>query len=360
MNEDLVRQDIIQALDDIRQPAENLVRSSIAAVRADRNRPVVPRLAGVIGVVITAAVIAAMIGTASFKHSAPPSVAERSATLTCALPVGTDQGPGLLMFPSGGFRRAEAPAGTSTAYNSTTRNWLATEPQGVAADGNLIALLDNTKGGGQRLRLETAGGKLLYSRDGVMRILGWRSTGILLVTTVDAPARLLQISQDGREDWIDPLSNATILWRFVAGKYVWGVRLPYSDPQLRIIVRLDLMSKAVTDWYSMQTSAFNDSGAGPILGLTLDGYPIVPQANTDSRSAVYGIWSKDAATAFYVSGGDEVTPSVFWPLDAISGTAGIWVTTSDGQLYHSSGTSTLDPVKLPTGLHVLSFAGNCK
>jgi hypothetical protein len=265
----------------------------------------------------------------------------------------------LLSFPSGTFRPARLPAAAATAYDPATHTWLATEPQGVSLDGKLVALLDNKKGDKQTLRLETSSGKLLYSRDLVMRILGWSSDGSLLVTTVDAPARLLRISRDGRAAWIDPLSNATTMWSFAAGQYVWGVALPYpGPPQGRMVVRLDLATGTVTDWYAMLPGSFNDSGFGPILGLTSDGYPIVPDLNTDSQAGVLAITAPQAPTPIHIANWPD-SPSSFGPSDAISDAHGIWLTTTDGQLYWSSGSADLQLVKVVGSVPVYAFAGVC-
>jgi len=74
---------------------------------------------------------------------------------------------------------------------------------------------------------------------------------------------------------------------------------------------------------------------------------------------VYALRAQDTATPIYVSNGDEMTPSLFWPLGAAGGSNGIWVTTSDGELYRSSNPGSLVLINLPSGLHVLSLAGSC-
>ncbi|MGH7759888.1 MAG: hypothetical protein ACREOY_00515 [Candidatus Dormibacteraceae bacterium] len=363
MSESLIRKDVVDAIDEIRKPPTAVIPAVIAAIHLEHSNSKAPRIATAIAVVLTIGVVSALFAVASFRNAntAGSSRSVQAGSATCELPVRTDQGPGLLMYPSGSFRPASLPAAAATAYNPATHSWLATEPQGISPDGKLVALLDNKKGHKQTLRLETSSGKLLYSRDLVMRILGWSSDGSLLVTTVDAPARLLRINRDGRTDWIDPLSNATTMWSFAAFQYVWGVALPYPDahPE-RVVVRLDLLTRTVTNWYAMPLDSFNDSGGGPILGVTSDGYPIVPQLKTDSQSAVYVIRSKDTAIPLYVSSGDEMTPSLFWPSDATSGSKGTWVTTTDGELYRSSGAGSLELVNLQSGLHVLSLGGTCR
>jgi len=362
MSESLIRQDVVDAIDDIRKPPRAVIPTVIAALHPEPSSSKAPRFAAAIAVVLTIGVVAVFLAVASFRNegTAVSSRSAKAGSTSCELPVRTDQGSGLLTYPSGAFRPASLSAAAATAYNPATHSWLATEPQGVSPDGKLVALLDNKKGGMQTLRLETSSGKLLYTRDLVLRILGWSSDSSLLVTTVDTPARLLRISREGRPAWIDPLSNATTIWSFAAGQYVWGVALPYpGPPQGRMVVRLDLATGTVTDWYAMLPDSFNDTGRGPILGLTSDGFPVVPQLKTDSQSAVYAIRSKDTATHLYVSSGDEMTPSLFWPSDTVSGSTGTWVATTDGELYRLSGPGMLERVNLPSGLHVMSFAGSC-
>ena len=363
MNETLIRDEIVEAIDEIRRPPGHLVAASMSAVRADRIRHTNPRFAGAVAVLITAAVIAVLIGASTLRHTATsrPATQPPIGSSVCSIPVGTDQGPGFVELPSGVFRPAGLPAASATTYNSATHKWLPTEPQGVSPDGKIVALLDNAKGHNQTLRLETSTGTLLYTRINVMRILGWSSDGNLLITTVDYPARLLKISADGRHaDWIDPVGNETATWSVARGQYVWGVALPYPDPdQHREVVRLDLATNAVSDWYAMLPDSFNDSGYGPILGLSSDGYPIVPQLKTDSRSAIYVIRSKDTPTPVYLSSGDEMKPNLFWPEDALDGKSGLMVTTTDGELYASLGSTGLNLVQVSNFVHVYSFAGGC-
>jgi hypothetical protein len=362
MSESLINQDVVDAIDEIRTPPTSVIPSVMASIHSEPFGSRAPRIATAIAVVLTIGVVSVLFAAASNRNvtKVGPSRSAQTGSATCELPVHTDQGSGLLMYPSGGFVPVSLPTAAAIAYNPATRSWLATQPQGVAPDGKLVALLNNKKGGKQTLRLETSSGKLLYSRDLVLRILGWSLDGSLFVTTVDAPARLLRISRDGRPEWIDPLANEMTMWAFVGGHYAWGVAVPYPDPLgERVVVRLDLTTAAVTDWYAMLPDSFNDSGYGPILGLTSDGYPIVPQLKTDSQSAVYVIRSKDTVTPLYVSSGDELTPSLFWLEDATGGSNAIWVTTTDGELYRSSGPGTLERVNLPNGLHVLSFGGSC-
>jgi hypothetical protein len=361
MNENLIAPEIIEAIDEIRRPAPNLLAGSMTAVRASGRRSKVPTFTAAIAAGIAAAVIVAFVGAASLRNAAMTreSVRPQIGLPSCTLPVRTDQGPGLLAIPSGTFRSAGLPASQATAYNPATHSWLPTQPEGVSPDGKLVAILDNKKFHNSTLQLQKSTGQVLYSRDHVMRILGWSSDGNLLVTTVDAPTRLLRISRDGTgADWVDPLSNTWTTWSFVAGQYVWGVAMPYPDPeQRRIVVRLNLATRAVDDWYAMRPDSFNDNGYGPIFGLTSDGYPIVPQTKSDARSAVFVIRAKDSPTPISVASGGEVTPSAFWPEDAVGDKHGIWVTT--GELYWSSGTSELQPVKVPASLHIYSFGGSC-
>jgi hypothetical protein len=363
MSETPIREEIVEAIDDIRRPPGHLVAASMSAVRADRSRHTNPNFAGAVAVLITAAVIAVLIGVSTLRHTATSRPSSQPLTVgsVCSIPVGTDQGPGLVELPSGVFRPTGLPAASATAYNPATHKWLATEPQGVSPDGKIVALLDNAKGHNQTLRLETSTGTLLYLRINVMRILGWSSDGSLMITTVDSPARLLKIAADGRHaDWIDPVGNETTMWSFARGQYAWGVALPYPDAdQHREVVRLDLATNSVSDWYAMLPGTFNDGGYGPIPGLTSDGYPIVPQLKTDSRSAIYVIRAKDTPTPVYLSSGDEMKPNLFWPEDAVDGKSGLMVTTTDGELYASLGSTGLSLVQVSNSVHVYSFAGGC-
>jgi hypothetical protein len=363
MNETQTKQDVVDAIDAIRRPPRNLLEDSMSAVRAERKGSVVPRFAALVAIAIAVATIALLVGVASLRRGVAPPVPARppAGSVICSLPLLTDQGSGLLALPSGAFHSAGVPDVAATAYDQFTHKWLPTQPEGVSPDGKLVAILDNTKGHNLAFRLETSSGKLLYSRDQVMRILGWSSDGSLLVTTVNPAARLLRISPDGTTaDWIDPVGYQQItMWSFAAGQYVWGMALPYPDPnRQRIVVRLDLVTRTVTNWYAMPVDSFNDSGGGPILGLTADGYPIVPQLKTDSQPAVYVIRSKDNATPIYV-GGSRMTASNFWPFHAVSGRYGTWVATTDGALYGSSDTSHMQRVELSNSIHVFAFGGSC-
>jgi|GEM_PF-2412393 len=363
MNETLIRDEIVEAIDDIRRPPGHLVAASMSAVRAERSRHTNPNFASAAAVLITAAVIAVLVVASTLRHAANsrPATQPRIGGSVCSIPVRTDQGPGFVELPSGLFRPAGLPAASATAYNPATHKWLPTDPQGVSPDGKIVALLDNAKGHNQTLRLETSTGTLLYMRINVMRILGWSSDGSLMITTVDFPARLLKIAADGRHaEWIDPVGNETTMWSFARGQYVWGVALPYQDPdQHREVVRLDLATNSVSDWYAMLPDSFNDTGYGPILGLSSDGYPIVPQLKTNSRSAIYVIRSKDAPTPVYVSSGDEMTPNLFWPEDASDGKSGLMITTTDGELYASLDSTGLSLVQVPNSVRVYSFAAGC-
>jgi hypothetical protein len=363
MTETLTKQDVVDAIDEIRRQPRDLLEDSMSAVRAERKGEVVPRFAALVAIAIAVAMIAVLAGVASLRRGvAPPAPARPPArSVICQLPLLTDQGSGLLALPSGAFHPAGVPDVAATAYDQFTHKWLPTQPEGVSPDGKLVAILDNTKGHNLAFRLETTSGKLLYSRDQVMRILGWSSDGSLMVTTVNPATRLLRISPDGtRADWIDPIGYQQItMWSFATGQYVWGTALPYPDPnQQRIVVRLDLVTRTVTNWYAMPVDSFNDSGGGPILGLTSDGYPIVPQLKTDSQPAVYVIRSKDTATPIYIAG-NRMTASNFWPFHAISGRYGTWVATTDGALYRSSDTSHLQWVELANSMHVFAFGGSC-
>ncbi len=73
---------------------------------------------------------------------------------------------------------------------------------------------------------------------------------------------------------------------------------------------------------------------------------------------VYVVRSANTATPVYVNKGDETTPSMFWPEDAIDGSRGLMVTTVDGELY-TSGSAGLELVSASRSLHVFSFAGGC-
>ncbi|HEY1419256.1 MAG TPA: hypothetical protein VGG90_00940 [Candidatus Dormibacteraeota bacterium] len=365
MNESLIKEQVIEAIDEIRRPAPHLLASSMARVRAQTSPRTAPRFAAYVAVFIAVAVVTVLVGVPALRHAMAPHTASPvpGVDAACSLPVRTDQGPGILEFPTAVFHPAGLPAATATAYNPATHKWLPTEPQGISADRQRVALLDTAAGHNLAFQLETADGKLLYSRQNVISILGWSSANAVLVTALDPAgrARLLQISGDGRQTkWIDPLSNATTTWSFVAGHYVWGVALPYPDPdQHREVVRLDLATGAVIDWYAMMPGSFNDSGGGPILGLTPDGYPIIPQLKSDSQSAVYVLRAKDTPTVVEVTSGDEIATSMFWPLQAIGGATGIWVTTSDGELYRSTGRAGLQLVAVANTLHIYSFGGSC-
>lgn len=362
MNESLVTQEIVDAIDEIRRPPHNLLVASMAAVRSERRRRPAPHLAALVAASITIAIIATLVGVSALRNgTTKPSQSQAPLTSGCQLPVRTDQGPGLLETSSGIFHPAGLAAASATAYNATTKQWLPTEPQGISPNGRVVALLDQKAGHHLSLRLQTSGGRVLYSRENVMRILGWMSDGSLLVTTVDYPARLLKISADGRSStWLDPSGNETVMWSFASGRYAWGIALPYPDPdQHREVVRLDLDTGTVSDWYAMRPESFNDSGYGPILGLTTDGFPIVPQLKTDTKAGVYVIRSKDVPDALFVASGDEISPSVFWPEDAVAAGGGLWVTTTDGELYGSAGAGGLRLVPVANSLHIYSFGGGC-
>ena len=361
MNESAIRDEVVGAIDDIRRPPHNLLAMSMAAVRADSRPRWVPRLAGAVAALIALSTVAVLVGVSAIRNNQRSAAVPPVVSSACLLPVRTDQGPGLLDTSSGVFRPAGLPAASATAYDANTHKWLPTQPQGISPDGNLVALLDNVKGHHQTLQLETESGVVLYSRDYVMRILGWSSDGSLLVTTVDEPARLLKISADGsRTVWIDPTPIGTTTWMFASGPYAWGVALPYPDPdQHREVVRLDLSTSASINWYALLPDSFNDSGYGPILGLTSDGLPIVPQLKTDARSGVYVIRSKDVPSPISVVGGDETKPSMFWAEDATGAKGRIFVTTIDGELYESSGAGGLKLVHVANSLHVYSFGGGC-
>jgi len=369
MNEEIARQQVTAALDDIRRPSPTLLSASMAAIASKRSRTQPTWMVSAAAVLLAVAIVGGLLAANAARRGSQNSAIDPNQSgleaipgMHCTLPVTTDQGPGLITFPSGTFRPARLPAATATAYDPTTHRWLATQPQGISPDGKLVALLDIKKGGNQTLRLETSSGKLLYSHDLVMRILGWSSDGSLLVTAVDPDTktpRLLRISSGGHAGWFDPLSNATTMWSFAAGQYVWGVALPYPGPaQARMIVRLDLATATIANWYAMSTGSFNDSGFGPILGLTVDGYPIVPDLNTDSQAGVVAITAPQVPAPIHI-GNWPLSASSFWPAHAISDAHGMWLTTTDGQLYWSSGGSDFRLVKVFGSVAVDSFAGVC-
>jgi hypothetical protein len=115
----------------------------------------------------------------------------------------------------------------------------------------------------------------------------------------------------------------------------------------------------VEDWFQFPADSVNDSGGGPILGLTYDGYPVLPQPKSDVRSAVRVIAAKGVASEVQVGSGDETSTSLFSPLHAIGDSSGLWVTTTDGELYRAIATGPLNRVGLPANVHAYAFGGGC-
>jgi hypothetical protein len=364
MNDDGIRSDIVDAIDEIRAPAGNVVNASMAIIRAGKaDRRFSSLAATALAIMITVSLVVVLLAVGATRRS--PTAPRLSANpptnaAICRIAVRTDRGPGLISVPSGTYETAGPLPSGATTYDPATKRWVATDKQGVSPDGKLVALLDNLKGHNQTLRLESSDGRVLYTRDYVMRILGWAADGSLLVTTVPFPDRLLRISADGTAtDWVVPATNFTIVWTFALGHFAWGVALPSpNEPPHKVIVRLDLTTREIVSWYAMVDGSFNDTGYGPILGLTADGWPIVPQLSKDPTAGVYELRDKNVATPVRVSG--SLTATNFWPVDAVGSPGGIAVATQDGDLYWASKGSALMQVHLAKDLHVSSFGGNCQ
>jgi hypothetical protein len=365
MNEEVMREEVIDAIDEIRLPPRDVLGAAMATIRAGRQRQRFIGLgAGVVAAVLAISIIGVLlaVGPAGRSVARQPAGTRSSIYVVCSVPVRTDRGMGFVAVPSGAFTPAGPIPSNATTYNPTTKKWLVTETSGISPDGKLVALYDNLKGHNQTLQLETSAGQILYTRENVFRILGWASDDSLLVTTVDYPARLLKISADGeRTDWVDPTEIATIIWSFASGRYAWGYAIPNVNQQPgKMIVRLDLATGNVTDWYRL-TPSFNDAGYGPILGLTTDGYPIVPQPKSDARGAVYVIRTQNIASPISIGEADATTAADFWPIDSVSSSSGVFlITTLDGRLYWSHDGGDLSPLPLAPDLHVYSFGGSCR
>jgi hypothetical protein len=357
MNDDFHRQRIVAAIDDVRRPGPDLLSRSMAAVESHTKAHRSPRLAVAIGIVLSIAIVAGLVvtGRAHQILPRPTSPAKQSGQVvlpgvSCTLPVRTGLGPGLLSFPSGTFAPAGLAAAQATSYNPLSRTWYAGEPEGISPDRRLVATVDQTKGGKLTLRLQGINGRVLYTRDWVMKVLGW-AAGSLFVTTVDTD-QLLRISPDGAV--VTPIivrDYAGDAWRFAANNAVWGVGSSK-------VVRWDVGSGEVSEWYGLQPNLENNSGGGPIFGLTQAGFPIVPDLVTDSRAGVLAITAPGHVTPMYVAD-TQLLPISFWPLHANSDSFGTWLTTRDGDLYWSAGGADLFLVRLSNGPHVFSFAGAC-
>lgn len=363
MNEEFVRREIVAAIDEIRKPAPHLLQASVGAARRERHRQGRPRFTVLLATGVAMAVVmgslgAVLIERASTRHfNAPISAGPPS----CVLPVRTDEGTGLLTLPAGTFTATSAAAAQATAYNPRTHTWWATEPEGISPDGRYVALHDNAKGHRATLTLVSVDGAVLYKRDYINLILGWSAQGQLLVSTIDTD-KLLSISPETRKDRvIEAPTLEGSYWRFASGNSVWGVTPGRpDDPSHRLeVVRLDLKTGSVDQWYTMPAGSFNEAGGGPILGLSPDGYPVVPQPSSDSRSAVLLLRAPNVATRVLIGSGDEMTPSSFRPLHAISGGSSMWVTTVDGELYSWLAAGEMHLVHVQQGLYIYAFGGVC-
>ncbi len=352
-----VRQAIYEAIDDVRQPSDHLLAAAMDAVRSAPQQRRSPRLFVSLAATVAGVIVLALIGVVTFRTTQP----QRPATSpSCSVPVLSDFGSGLLSYPSLNFTPANLPAARATAYDKFNHQWYATVPEGISPDGRLIALHDNVKGNKATMTLETSTGRVLYSRDYVFRILGWSQDGSLIFTTTDTD-RLAMVSANGTNfRYIDPLGFGGDTWRFARGNSVWGVTAQtLNDPQHRIfVVHLDLVSGAVTDWFGLVPGSFNDSGGGIVLGLTADGYPIVPQLLSDPVAGVAVIRQPNVATAIHLEDGGT-TSSNFWAYHAFGDDQGIWLTTYDGELFRSVNGGAFVLAQPQNGMHVFALAGRC-
>jgi hypothetical protein len=349
---------IYDAIDDLRQPSDHVLASAMPAVRSTPQNRRPPRLVLGFAAALAGVLAIALIGVMTFRNSQPqPAVTSP----TCTLPVLSDFGSGLLSYPSLIFTPANVPAAQATAYDTFNHAWYATVPEGISPDGRLIALHDNLKGDEATMTLETATGQVLYARDYVFRILGWSQDGSLIFTTSDTD-RLAMVSANGTNfRYIDPVGYGADVWRFARGNSVWGVTAgSVNDTQHRMfVVRLDLGSGAVTDWYGFVPGSFNDSGGGIILGLTGDGYPIVPELLNDAVAGVAVIRHPTVVTPIHLGGADHRSAN-FWPYHAFGDGGGVWLATYDGELYRSVDGGPLLVAQPKNGMHVYALAGRCE
>ena len=115
----------------------------------------------------TVATTTSSASTSVVTSAAPTAVSKVTSLpgVVCSLPVRTDQGPGLLAFPSGAFAPSGLNAAMGRAYDPNRKRWLGTEPQYVNAANGVAAYLDTAKTGKMTLSLIDASAKLLFTRD---------------------------------------------------------------------------------------------------------------------------------------------------------------------------------------------------
>lgn len=360
MTDRLLPDSITDALDEIRQPSEHLLATSMLAVRSTpTRRRQSPVLAVPLAALVVVAIVLALIGVVALRGARPQ--VEVAPAGSCSVPVLSDFGSGLLHYPSATFSPSGLPAAQATAYDQANHRWYATVPRGISPDGRLVALRDNLKGDKATMTLETASGHVLYSRDSVNQILGWTNDGRLVFSTIDTD-RLATVSSSGTGfAYIDAVGYGGDTWRFAAGSSVWGVT-PQSvdDPEHRIfIVRLDLNTGAVSRWFALVPGSFNDSGGGIVLGLTADGYPVLPEPLSDPSPGIVVVRQPNVATPIHVQSATDTVTSNFWPFHAFGDANGIWLTTYDGELYRSLDGGAFKLLSPTNGMHVFGFAGGC-
>jgi len=297
--------------------------------------------------------------TSSITAAAPSRVPEVASLpgVVCTLPVRTDQGPGLLTFPSGAFSASGLNAATGRAFDAHAKRWLGTEPRYIDAANGEAAFLDTAKSGKMTLSLRDASGRQLFTRDLVRSVVGWVH-GNLYVTTTN-PDRLLKISGDGQAaDFVDtPYAGDT--WYIASNDALWGIA-PAADPAQKgylSVVQFDVRSNAVTPWYTLQPDSAGLTRAA-IIGADTFGRPILADLSATTRAGVYIVSAPGHVRTIYLA--DKFAQaSLRRPMDALSDGTGTWVTTVDGKLIRVDSAGTLMQVAPAGGMHIYDFGGSC-
>jgi hypothetical protein len=281
-------------------------------------------------------------------------------SVKCTLPVRTDNGPGLLSFPSGAFSAAGVSAQEGRTYSASTRNWLPAEPAGVSTDERSLAVLDSTKGGSSSLQLRDREGTVLFTRPRVRSVVGWAG-GSLYFTTSDTN-QLMTISADGRSSSaVTTPGFAGDAWSVASNDAIWGLAVDPADKQTHAlgVIRFDTNSGTLAFWSRLRPDS-SGSTSGSVIGLTSHGTPIIADLSDRSRTTIQIVTAPGTAVEIYPAGGGA--DPALRPLHAMRDSNGsIWLTTVDGQLYASvgAGLPTLQRVPLLGGQHIYAFGGPC-